>query len=62
MTQQMITVEVYSDGTVTTQGNTEIWKVLDKDAVLVYTIEGESWDECMQKYYDKNGWGTYTRF
>jgi uncharacterized glyoxalase superfamily protein PhnB len=55
-------VEVYSDGTVVVQGNNQLDKILDSGATLLYTIEGEDWDDCIQKYYDKNGWGTYVPF
>jgi hypothetical protein len=29
------------------------------DAQLLYTIEAGTWEEAMQKHYDRQGWGTY---
>ena len=59
-------VEVYDDGTATArvienqeEHDAQMKRILDDGAKLLYTIEGETWEECMQTYYDNNGWGIY---
>lgn len=55
-------VEVYSDDTVTLKGNPQIDLLLDEGAYLLCEIEGDTWEDCMQKHYDMKGWGRYKPF
>ena len=54
-------VEVYKSEewdsiTAVVQGDTNM---LEKDAVLIRTIEGKDWNDCMRKYHEFMGWETY---
>lgn len=33
--------------------------LLGDEPKLLYSVEGEDWNDCVQKVYDKQGWGTY---
>ena len=52
-------VEVYTDGTATVKGNKDLSWLLDKDASLLRTIEGEDWEDCMRQHFELMGWDPY---
>ena len=33
--------------------------LLEKDAVLIRTIEGEDWNDCMRQHHELMGWEPY---
>jgi hypothetical protein len=33
--------------------------LMESDAEFLYEVEADSWNEAMQKHYDKQGWGIY---
>jgi hypothetical protein len=35
-------------------------KLMEDLPELIWRIEADTWNEAMQKYYDLQGWGTYT--
>ena len=54
-------VEVYKSEewdsiTAVVQGDTNM---LEKDAVLIRTIEGKDWNDCMRQHHEFMGWETY---
>lgn len=36
--------------------------LLESDSVLIRTIEGEDWDDCMRQHYELMGWNPYIPF
>jgi hypothetical protein len=36
--------------------------LLESDSVLIRTIEGEDWDDCMRQHYELMGWEPYIPF
>lgn len=36
--------------------------LLEDDSVLIKTIEGEDWNDCMTKYHEFMGWEPYKPF
>jgi hypothetical protein len=36
--------------------------LLESDAVLIRTIEGEDWNDCMRQHYKLMGWKDYVPF
>jgi hypothetical protein len=36
--------------------------LLESDSVLIRTIEGEDWDDCMRQHYELMGWEPYFPF
>lgn len=54
-------IEVYKSEewdsiTAVVQGDTNM---LEKDAVLIRTIEGKDWNECMRQHHEQMGWEPY---
>lgn len=35
------------------------YDLLEKDAVLLRTIEGEDWNDCMRQHHELMGWEPY---
>lgn len=35
------------------------YDLLEKDAVLLRTIEGKDWNDCMRKHHELMGWEPY---
>lgn len=59
-----MTIEVYeskSENAITCiiQGDNDL---LPDDAVLLRTIHGNDWDDCMKKHYELMGWSPYIPF
>lgn len=60
-------VEVYSSEkegsyTVFEKGNTQNIFLLADDAILMYEIEKETWNECMTEHHKLMGWENYKPF
>ena len=58
-------VEVYEskiDNSTTVVCNEHQKLLLESDAVLIRTIEGEDWDDCMCQHYKLMGWKDYVPF
>ena len=36
--------------------------LLESDSVLIRTIEGEDWNDCMRQHYELMGWNPYVPF
>ena len=36
--------------------------LLESDSVLIRTIEGKDWDDCMRQHYELMGWNPYIPF
>jgi hypothetical protein len=54
-------IEVYKSEewksiTALVQGDTNM---LEKDAVLIRTIEGTDWNDCMRQHHEQMGWEPY---
>jgi hypothetical protein len=59
-----MTIEVYeskSENAITCiiQGDNDL---LPDDAVLLRTIHGTDWDDCMKQHYELMGWNPYIPF
>jgi hypothetical protein len=59
-----MTIEVYeskSENAITCiiQGDNDL---LPDDAVLLRTIHGNDWDDCMKQHYELMGWNPYIPF
>ena len=39
-----------------------LYTLLEDDSVLIKTIEGEDWNDCMTKYHEFMGWEPYKPF
>lgn len=58
-----MTIEVYyspvqNSHTVFIQGHKVDW-ALESDAILILTIAGKDWTDCMTKYHKEMGWEPY---
>ena len=48
--------EEWDSTTAVVQGDTNM---LEKDAVLIRTIEGNDWNDCMRQHHEQMGWEPY---
>ena len=60
-------VEVYKSDewdsvTAIAVGDTDNLNLLEDDAVLIKTIDGNDWNDCMNQYHDFMGWEPYKPF
>jgi hypothetical protein len=60
-------VEVYesiSDGSITVVDKDHLQKaiILEDDALLIRTIEGDTWEDCMIQHHKLMGWEPYKPF
>lgn len=58
-------VEVYESNMVTTcvvSDDANKQSLLETDAVLVRTIEGKDWDDCMTQHHQHMNWEPYKPF
>lgn len=60
-------VEVYSSEsedsiTVFEKGCEQSLRLLEDDAVLLYEIDKETWEECMTEHHIRMGWEPYKPF
>lgn len=43
-------------------GDTDNINLLEDDAVLIKTIDGDDWNDCMKQYHEFMGWEPYKPF
>lgn len=60
-------VEVYKSDewdsvTAIAVGDTDNINLLEDDAVLIKTIDGDDWNDCMKQYHEFMGWEPYKPF
>ena len=56
MTVEVYTSEKWESISAVVKGEYEL---LEKDAVLLRTIEGEDWNDCMRRHHELMGWEPY---
>ena len=56
MTGEVYTSEEWESISAVVKGE---YDLLEKDAVLLRTIEGEDWNDCMRQHHELMGWEPY---
>ena len=56
MTVEVYTSEEWESISAVVKGE---YEHLEKDAVLLRTIEGEDWNDCMRQHHELMGWEPY---
>ena len=56
MTVEVYTSEEWQSISAVVKGE---YDLLEKDAVLLRTIEGEDWNDCMRQHHELMGWEPY---